>query len=242
MRNRASIQFDSKMDRILRLAAEVFCSRGYDRATMRDIARATGVSLAGLYYYFSGKDQLLYLIQRHAFETVLARARAALASIGGSEERLRVLIALHLKYFIEHPNEMKVLTHEEAALGDERRREIHTIKKNYYRLCYLVVDEIRQERKLKGLNTRLAVLSLFGMMNWIYTWYNSRIDPDAAGMAEVMSALFLGGILDARFRRAETNGASRGAGGTQSSGRAGRTPGKHGPNGSPRRKVPSMRI
>jgi TetR/AcrR family transcriptional regulator, cholesterol catabolism regulator len=234
--------FDSKLDRILRQAAEVFCARGYDRATIRDISRATGVSLAGLYYYFSSKGQLLYLIQRHAFETILAQARAVTASLRDPEERLQTLIALHLKYFIEHPNEMKVLTHEEAALGAEWRHELHALKKNYYRLCHHVVDEIRQERKLKGLNVRVAVLSLFGMMNWIYTWYNSRIDPDAAGMAREMSAMFFVGIRGRRFVRRETNGASRGSGRANGSESQARSPGLRGGNGSARRNAPRMRV
>jgi len=207
--NRSSIHFDAKLDAILRQAAAVFCARGYHRASIRDIARATGVSLAGLYYYFSSKSELLFLIQQHAFETIVARARAALESQANPEDRLRTFMQVHLKFFTEHPNEMKVLTHEEKSLEDERRRELHALKKDYYRLCYEQVEEIKQRRKLKDLNTRLAVLSLFGMMNWIYTWYNPRVDPDAPTLAREMSDIFLEGILSAGERCAGRNGFSR---------------------------------
>lgn len=212
MPNRNSPSFDTKLDEILRQAAAVFCSRGYDRASIRDISRATGVSLSGLYYYFSSKEQLLYLIQRHAFETILAEARAALATVRDPEQRLRTFVGLHLKFFIEHPNEMKVLTHEEAALGEERRREVHAIKKNYYRLCYELVEAVKETRKLRRWNTRLAVLALFGMMNWIYTWYNPRVDPDAPAMAREMSDIFLYGLAGPGAQRAAPNGASRASG------------------------------
>jgi hypothetical protein len=40
----------------------------------------------------------------------------------------------------------------------------------------------------------MAVLSLFGMMNWIYTWYNPRIDADAEGLSRGMGDIFLQGI------------------------------------------------
>jgi len=121
--------YDRKLKKILRQAAAVFRTRGYHQASMRDISRATGVSLAGLYYYFSSKEELLYLIQCHAFETILATARKALEPLEDPEARLRTLIQLHLRFFLENPNEMKVLTHEEEWLADARRRAVRALKK-----------------------------------------------------------------------------------------------------------------
>jgi TetR/AcrR family transcriptional regulator, cholesterol catabolism regulator len=219
---RGSKAYDRKLELILRQAAAVFRTRGYHQASIRDIARATGVSLAGLYYYFSSKDELLYLIQRHAFETILAAARAGLEEIASPEERLRAFIRIHLQFFLEHPNEMKVLTHEEEWLGRERGREVRSIKRAYYQLCFEQVEALRRVRSVQGLNTRLAVLALFGMMNWIYTWYNPKIDPDAADCAEAMAAIFLEGILGGHARTAAHPGvsdASRAASNGHGSGR-----------------------
>jgi AcrR family transcriptional regulator len=192
---RGSRSYDRKLEAILRQAAAVFRSRGYHQASIRDIARATGVSLAGLYYYFSSKEELLFLIQRHAFETILAAAKDGLQNVESPEERLRTLIHLHLQFFLEHPNEMKVLTHEEEWLGKDRGRAVRAIKRAYYQLCLEQVQALKEARGRRELNTRLAVLSLFGMMNWIYTWYNPKLDPDAAGCAEAMADIFLHGIL-----------------------------------------------
>ena len=194
--------YDRKLDAILRQAAAVFRSRGYHQASIRDIARAAGVSLAGLYYYFSSKEELLFLIQRHAFESILAAARDGLRDLKSPEERLRALIRLHLQFFLDHPNEMKVLTHEEEWLGRDRSREVRAIKRAYYQICLEQVEELKQVFGLRGLNSRLAVLSLFGMMNWIYTWYNPKVDPAAPGCAEAMADLFLHGIFSGFERRA----------------------------------------
>jgi len=194
---RGTKAFDRKLDAILRHAAEVFCRRGYHQASIRDIARATGVSLAGLYYYFSSKEELLYLIQRHTFEAILTTARAAIEEREGPEERLRALIGLHLQFFLNHPNEMKVLIHEEEWLGKDWSRQVRAIKRAYYELVLEQVKALTTARRLEPPNSRLAVLSLFGMMNWIYTWYNPKIDPDALGCADIMAAIFLRGILGA---------------------------------------------
>ena len=192
---RGSDSYDRKLEAILRQAAAVFRTRGYHQASIREIARATGVSLAGLYYYFSSKEELLFLIQRHAFETILAAAKDGLRNLPSPDERLRTLIRLHLQFFLDHPNEMKVLTHEEEWLGKDRSREVRAIKRAYYQLCLEQVEALREASGLRGLNSRLAVLSLFGMMNWIYTWYNAKVDPNAAACAETMADIFLHGIL-----------------------------------------------
>ncbi len=206
---RTSPQFDRKLDAILKQAAAVFCAKGFDRASIRDIARQTRVSLAGLYYYFSSKDELLFLIQRHAFKTMLAASSAALQSIDDPEERLRIFIRLHLQFFLDHPNEMKVLAHEVGPLAADLRRELRALKKTYYQLCFDQVAALQREHKLGAMNTRLAVLALFGMMNWIYQWYNPRVDPDAETFAEQMTSIFLYGILGRWARRAAGNARAR---------------------------------
>jgi len=212
---RGSRAFDRKLDAILRQAAGVFCRRGYHQASIRDIARATGVSLAGLYYYFSSKEELLYLIQRHTFETILATAKAAIEGMEHPEERLRALIGLHLQFFLNHPNEMKVLIHEEEWLGKEWNRQVRAIKRDYYELVLAQVEALTAARRLELPNSRLAVLSLFGMMNWIYTWYNPKIDPDALGCADVMAGIFLRGILGQRLLDQAGNAIKTAAHGTE---------------------------
>ena len=56
-----------------------------------------------------------------------------------------------------------------------------------------LLDEYKQARGLE-FSSRTAVLSLFGMMNWIYTWYNPRVDADAAELAREMGDIFLRGV------------------------------------------------
>jgi Tetracyclin repressor-like, C-terminal domain len=59
---------------------------------------------------------------------------------------------------------------------------------------------LKRERRLE-FSTRIAVLSLFGMMNWIYTWHNPRVDADAASIAGEMGDVFLRGVMAGGKRR-----------------------------------------
>ena len=83
---------------------------------MRDIARATGMSLAGMYHYLGSKERLLYLIQKHTFSTILERLHERLESASGTEQGIRAFILNHLEYFLEHQQAMQVLSREDEVL------------------------------------------------------------------------------------------------------------------------------
>lgn len=215
---RRELPLGGKFDHILNVATHIFCEKGYEGASIRDIARRGRVSLAGLYYYVQSKEELLYLIQTRCFTTLVEQLQTRLRSADPDpESRLRLLIENHISYFLQNPEAMKVLSHEAESLTPPFAGEVAEIKRTYYRLCRGILEDLKQERKLKRLNPRVAMLSLFGMMNWIYTWYNPRVDPEARVLAEQMTDLFLHGVqsdtrITGRTRRSR-NGHSRPASG-----------------------------
>ena len=193
-------RYDRRLAEILAHATEVFCKKGYEGASMRDLSRESGMSLAGLYYYFESKERLLYLIQRHTFSTIVERLKARLQAVDDPEDRVRIFILNHLEYFLANQPAMKVLSHEDEVLKNGFGSEVAAIKREYYRICVGLLDDLKRERGLQ-FSTRLAVLSLFGMMNWIYTWHNPRVDADATSIAGQMADLFLRGVANGKGRK-----------------------------------------
>lgn len=189
--------YDEKLSRILRIAAETFAERGYHQASIRDIAAATGVSLSGLYYYFRSKEELLFLIQDHVFGEILDRASRALSEVEAEspEDQLRTFVHIHLSFFVDNMAEMRVLSHEARALSGDFRERVGDKKREYTALVQGILARLRPDRPESDL--RLATFSLFGMLNWIYTWYKPGRDPSAETLAREMSGLFLMGFLAA---------------------------------------------
>jgi len=167
---------------------------------MRDLSRASGMSLSGLYYYFESKERLLFLIQKHTFTTIVRQLKAKLENVEDAEQRIRIFILNHLEYFLANPQSMKVLTHEAEVLKNGFASELAAVKREYYRICVGLLDQLKAERGLQ-FSTRVAVLSLFGMMNWIYTWYNPRVDADARQISREMGDIFLRGVMTDSKRR-----------------------------------------
>ncbi len=207
----ADSRFDRRLSQILDYATAVFAEKGYEGASMRDLSRRSGISLAGLYYYFDSKEKLLYFIQKHTFATILDRLGEQLAGSSNPEERLRIFVRNHVEYAVRKPKAMTVLSHEDDALRNGYGAELKAIKREYYQLCMGLVEDFARAENLHlsdskakaapGLTPRTAVMGLFGMMNWLYTWYNPRIDPNAARLADDLSDLFVEGLRGARDKR-----------------------------------------
>jgi AcrR family transcriptional regulator len=201
----AEKRFDRRLGEILEHATAVFCDKGYDAASMRDLSRATGMSLAGLYHYFESKEKLLYLIQKHTFESIIRGLRERLRHLSDPEERVRAFVQNHLEYFLANRKAMKVLSHEDDVLKNSFGSDVRAIKRLYYRICLGLVEDVMRARAVE-FSGRIPVLSLFGMINWIHTWHNPRVDADAGVLARQMSGIFLNGLLNVGNK---TNGSSR---------------------------------
>ena len=190
-------RFDRRLAEILDYATEVFAEKGYEGASMRDLSRLSGISLAGLYYYFQSKEKLLYIIQQHTFTTIIERLRERLASSSDPQERIRIFVRNHVEYSVAKQKAMKVLSHEDDVLKNSYGAELAAIKREYYRICFGLVQELMEAQPAKdAVSTRTAVMGLFGMMNWLYTWYNPKVDPGADILAREFSEIFLRGIRD----------------------------------------------
>jgi AcrR family transcriptional regulator len=203
---RPETRFERRLAKILTHATNVFYERGYEGASMRDLARSSGMSLAGLYYYFETKEKLLYLIQKHTFTTIVEQLRERLDEVSNPEQGIRLFILNHLQYFLANQKAMTVLSHEDDVLKNSFGAEIAAIKREYYRICMELLDNFKRAKELEFSN-RVAVLSLFGMMNWIYTWYNPRVDGDASKIAREMGDIFLDGICGKGRKKAKRKSA-----------------------------------
>ncbi|OLB49645.1 MAG: hypothetical protein AUI08_07635 [Gemmatimonadetes bacterium 13_2_20CM_2_65_7] len=181
--------YDERLDHLLARAARVFADKGYHPTTMRDLSAASGMSLAGMYYYVRGKEDLLALIQERCFTQVLDGARRAIAKANDPHERLQAFIRHHVAFFAQHMAEMKVLSHEASPRG------VLAIKRRYVDLLESILKDAAPEQTRADRSA--ATYILFGMMNWIYNWYDPAGEIDPGRLADLMTSIFLGGFVEA---------------------------------------------
>ncbi|MFH1765270.1 MAG: TetR/AcrR family transcriptional regulator [Gemmatimonadota bacterium] len=187
--------FDDKRLHLLEVAARVFSEVGYGGASMRRIAADAELSLAGIYHYVASKEELLYWIQYHTFDSLLMGLNTSLEGVHDPRRRLETAVRNHVRHFGENMHELKVCARELETLEGEAYDAVHERRLSYFEAVHQLVKELRPKQGAH-LSSWLATANLFGMINWFYQWYDagrSRVSLD--DLAAEQTALFLDGYV-----------------------------------------------
>ncbi len=207
----ATRHYDETLQKILKCSAKIFAEKGFHHTSVRDISRATKMSLSGLYYYFTTKEELLYLIQERCFLTLLQRWEQATAADVDVRARIRAFAENHLSFFLHNMPEMKVMAHEDESLTGEFNEKILVLKRRYVKVIMDLMGELHEQEGSQGFDLRLATFTLFGMMNWIYTWYQPKRDLALPQLVEQMLRIYFFGLLNSPGAQEEWFTASAGS-------------------------------
>ena len=180
---------------ILKAAGETIARRGFHQASIRDIARAAGLSLAGLYHYVGGKDELLFLVLDRSLDRLIADLDQALAGARTPETRLLALIRTHLNFGFHHSAALKVINRDYELLGEPQRSEIAAKRQAYLRRGLAVLRQLDPHERSE-VELFSATNLLLGMLNGIATRPFLRSAEDARALAAEVGALFLYGFLE----------------------------------------------
>ena len=187
---------DQKLELILSSVARIFAEKSYHSTTMRDISRATNLSLPGLYHYCKSKEELLFFIQDNCFGRLLERLEQQLQGVEDPIAKLGIFIENHLSFFAANMSEMKVLSHEAESLRGDLYTHVSTRKDKYTKLARKILREVQETQPGKQpVDLTVATYALFGMMNWIYNWYDPQGKLKVSDLGSNLLKLFLNGFL-----------------------------------------------
>jgi AcrR family transcriptional regulator len=186
-----------KLREICRIAARVFYEKGYDGASMQDIAKAVHLTKAGLYHHVESKDRLLYEIMNYGMdildETVLKKVR----TLSDAREKLRQTIIGHIDLIVRSRDlEITVILHENRSLKGALRRKINSRKRDYIHFLETLIAQVQQESEgAPKIPPRLAAFALLGIVNWLYQWYDVAGPTKEPELAQTYVDFFFRGLL-----------------------------------------------
>jgi AcrR family transcriptional regulator len=201
---------ESTRRRIVVTAARVFCEQGYAGSGMEDVARACGLTKAGLYHHIRSKEQLLFEIQSYGMDVFEEQVLAQVMAIEDPLERLRACMDRNI-LLVTHgwSKEVTIILHEHATLTGEARSHINARKRRYVRFLESSFAEAVRTKRIRPVNPKVAAFAFLGMVLWIYKWFR----PDGSVSSETLSRdmvdLFFGGLELVVPSRAKTAKARR---------------------------------
>lgn len=161
----------STRERILRETAALFRQQGFNGTSMRDVARAVGVTKSSLYHHFPSKQALL----SNVLELTVARGTPRLGAIAEADlpaaERLRRAVAEHLAELIRDQDAVACFVEEGRFLSADYR-PAHLVKRDRYESHFRrIIEDGIESGEFRSVDVRLAGLAVLGMCNSVATWY-----------------------------------------------------------------------
>lgn len=169
---------------LINVATQVFYEKGYDGASLQDIADRLGMLKGSLYYYIQSKEDLLFDVISAVHKEGLAVIRARSEVAGDPLERLESVIVGHVEHTCRNLVPTAVFLHELSSLPEERRREVLGSEHAYQGVFRDLIEKAQAEGLVRAdLDPRLAALSVLGSTNWVYRWFRpgGAFSPEQIG-------------------------------------------------------------
>jgi AcrR family transcriptional regulator len=189
--------FISKKERILKAATELIASKGFDGTSVRNIAEKAGLSVAGMFHYFSSKEEILYEIMttfmNNAYEKIMEIYNTDLAPI----EKLSKVCKFYAEQYAGHKHQLTILISERKSLIPEHRQICIKKERDYVKALKNLFKDLAKRKLVKPIDHSILAFIFFGMVHWTYRWYDPKakrgIGPNQLGT--IFSEVFLRGIL-----------------------------------------------
>jgi AcrR family transcriptional regulator len=180
---------------ILDAAAQVFRQKGYNGASMADIASVVNLQKASLYHHISSKQEILLALLDRALEILTNRIAPIVERPIPADEKLRLMIRVYLQSLAENPDLSSVLLFEHRSL-DRKSHARHVPHRDRFESLWRdVFDEGVNSNLFACQDSGLALRGLMGTLNWTLTWYRPDGILSIEKIGDLYAEMLFNGLL-----------------------------------------------
>lgn len=196
----------ARREELLQAAARVFSRRGFHGATVREIARRSGMLSGSLYAHIETKEDLLYEIVLRAARQFIASVRPVAMREGPAAERLREALRAHIRVVAGSIDEATVFLHEWKALSPDRREKVRELRDSYEGLWNRIIEDGLRSGEFRPVDPKFARLLILSAANWAYHWFRPEGPLSADEVADRFADLVLDGLAARSGRGGDPDG------------------------------------
>jgi AcrR family transcriptional regulator len=185
-------------ERILAAALGVFAEKGYHRASVDDIVRASGTSKGAVYHHFATKEAVFLALVDDFAARLATRVAATIADRLGALAKVEGALVAALSTFADDRRLARLILLEAVSLGpvyESKRAEVHD---RFAALIQGYLDEAVADGSIPSVDTRIATLVWLGAVNEVVTQWLHVDRPDLASSVPELTKILLSSIRAAR--------------------------------------------
>lgn len=176
-----------RRDEVIDAAARIFHAKGYAAASIQDVADELGILKGSLYHYIDSKQDLLFAIIEDVHRRTMSELEQWLALEGGTLVRLRAFLNGQVLTYCRNVQRVGVFLQDLRSLSEEQQVRIHAERDRYDRVLRDLIRAGQDEGLIDpDVDPKLAAMAIFGMLNWISTWWR----PDGPSTPEQVATEF----------------------------------------------------
>jgi AcrR family transcriptional regulator len=189
--------YDVRKLGIVEAAAALYASRGFNGASVADLAERCKTSKSLIYHYYQSKEDILFDVMISHVRALEEAARDAVAGEDVAAEKLRRLAHVFMALYVGAADRHKVLLNELDNLDDKRRAEIVKTQRGLIEIVQRLLAEIQPSLKRRASESYAAAMLFFGMINWTHTWFDPGGPVSSDAIADMAVDVTLGGLAKA---------------------------------------------
>lgn len=188
----------SVRERILAAAVQLFAQYGYHAATMRDIARISGIQAASIYYHYASKQALLVEIMDTHMRNLNANLQRIMQENSFIELCLHEAIANHIRLHTTYKAEFFIIDTEIRALEEEQRGVILLLRDQYEMLLQDLLREGMEQGMFRQVDIKIASYALIAMCTEVATWFRPDGRLSVQQVIDIYTQMITEGLLVAK--------------------------------------------
>lgn len=182
---------------MLAAAREVFLEKGFNRASVSEIAAKVGVVEGLVYSYYPSKRELLNSVLRGMYEPLIRDLEEKFSRLQGVRSRMRFLIWRHMRVYVEEPNLSRLVLHEVRTGPEYFQSVLHDLHVRYTAFLLRTVQEAIEDGELRP-DTDVELLRSMvygGIEHRMWGTLFGRGTVDVETMADRYTSMVLGPVL-----------------------------------------------
>ncbi|CAN5331546.1 hypothetical protein BH18ACI2_BH18ACI2_12910 [soil metagenome] len=200
---------DARLSQIYHTAAGIIYRQGYEATSLSEIAKAAGLTKAGLYHYIPSKEHLLFEIMNYGMNLVDSDVITPARAVADPQVRLRTIVTAYANLIMEERQPITIMINEAKGLTPARQRKVRARRRVFYEFVRDTIQEIKDEGEVAVLDVGMTAISFVGVLVWLAYWYHPEgrltkqqvIDEIVELMVERMVGIDLPAVRSSDKRR-----------------------------------------